>query len=136
MKNRSKIKINYDLLFKFFVLMIFTILSCRTLSEREIIDIDKIRLKKKFIGKPISDFLQNSDYNNYQSLTISSDKPGYASSIILDFENETTIELFTNEFKFLKPFNKDLNWDLSLFKKEKLDKIQIHTFKGDVIIIK
>lgn len=86
---------------------------------------------KDFVGKSISDFLEQN--KGYRDLQVIDRKPGVASSLTVFYpEDSITIELFPDDFKYMKQFDIACKWDIELFKKEKISTIRV--LKNDSVI--
>lgn len=121
----------------FFVLSIF--LSCNSQvskNEKHNNNIDSLGIKiddcKNYIGKEIKLFLKDSNFSEYNRILIIDSKPGKASSIMLEYDENIEIELFPTEFKHMNSFDPKAKWDIEKFKLETIEKIKIYK-KGRVI---
>lgn len=119
----------------FFLLSIFFLLcNCDSKKHEEkkqsvmVLLTDSISDLKpeRYIGKSISDFLNDKYFSRYTQFYVSSHKPSIASSLIVCYNGGIYFELIPNEFKYMDTFSELGKWDIDDFKKEKIGKINIY----------
>ena len=81
---------------------------------------------KNYIGKEIFLLLKNESFSNYKKLTIIDSKPSKASSLLIDFDNNISLEIFPTEFKHMKSFDLKNKWDIEKFKLEIIKEIKVY----------
>lgn len=81
---------------------------------------------KKYIGKEIFLLLKDKNFSSYNKLTIIDSKPGKASSLWIDYDNNISFEIFPKEFKHMNAFDVKNKWDIEKFKLEIIKEIKVY----------
>jgi len=77
-----------------------------------------------YLGKKVQDLLGFKYIRDYEDYTFFDNKPGSLSGVLLKISDGFFIEISVDEYKYVKQFNVDRNWDFSLFKKEEISCIR------------
>ncbi|GEM56635.1 hypothetical protein B0A58_01810 [Flavobacterium branchiophilum NBRC 15030 = ATCC 35035] len=81
---------------------------------------------KNYIGKEIFLLLKSKNFSKYNKLTIIDSKPGKASSLWVNLDNNISLEIFPTEFKHMKSFDVNFKWDIEKFKLEIIKEIKVY----------
>ena len=84
-----------------------------------------------YIGKPVSVLIDSIECDIIYERTFS-DRPAYLSGVKYILKSGLIVFVSVTEYNYVTPFSLDLNWDLELFRKEKINSIQI--FKQSKLI--
>lgn len=87
-----------------------------------------------YIGQDVGSFLANSLISKYRDYIFVDEKPGLLSFLALEYSGKLYIEIEIKNYVFLKPFDKNRKWELSLFKKERIGEIRI-SFNNNLVQI-
>lgn len=81
---------------------------------------------KNFVNKPITLLLNNEAISRYRELIFVDDPPGVLSGLVLVYPNKITVRLQPATFDHIKKFDMLGKWNLNLFAKEKLKKMEFY----------
>ena len=86
----------------------------------------------KYIGKNITDFLKDENFSSYRKIQIGESRLLVACSMVIFYNNGIYMELIPIKFKFMNPYNKNREWNIEDFKKERIGIIKI--YKNEILI--
>ncbi len=131
-----------------FILVIFLIFSCQERQSKKVNKIEvnmslndtlkydlffKIHLKN-YIGKTVGELLENEGIKHYNDYYWSDEPPGKLNSLNLIYPNKINLEIYVYPLKFTPSFSETNNFNIELFKKEKIIKlIIIEDFKETIL---
>ena len=93
----------------------------------------KVNLKN-YIGKSVGELLKNNAIQNYNDYYWSDEPPGKLNSLNLVYPNKISLEIYAHQLKFTPSFSETLNFNIELFKKEKVTKIIIVKDSKEIIV--
>lgn len=93
----------------------------------------KVHLKN-YIGKSVGELLKDNAIQNYNDYYWSHEPPGKLNSLNLVYSNKINLEIYAHPLKFTPSFSETLNFNLELFKKEKITKIIIVNDSKETIV--
>jgi hypothetical protein len=76
-------------------------------------------------NKPIDSFLVKIPANYSQLKVMSADNPKYARILGVKYTNGVFIYIYAHNFRFINPRSETFSWDLNLFRKEDVLRIEV-----------
>jgi hypothetical protein len=104
--------------------------------EKNMNELKKIEYQQ-FIGKPIKDLLSVNPIGEFNSYVFNHEPPGKLRAVTFEYDNQLFLEIGITQFKYVKPFDPELDWKLDDVIKERIAGIELYEFKdGENIILK
>jgi hypothetical protein len=96
--------------------------------KKQIKDLTKIETQD-YINKPVEELLSDigRPYQEYQFI---SEPPGVLSGCVFVYDNDQCLKVYlTKKLSYLDEYNEKMDWDIDLFKKERIGSIRIEKLK-------
>jgi len=90
---------------------------------------------KGYIGKDIASFMKHKYIKKYKEYSLSTGKPGLLVGIHIQLTDDISIEVIVYNFSFVKQFDKEYGWDISLVEKEKISRIIFKSVEDKGVIL-
>ena len=79
-----------------------------------------------YTGMPVDSFLTKLPSNFTEMKIYPGDNFFYANYLFLKYPGNITVSIYVRTFQFMNPYSRSGNWDITLFRKEAIHKIEIY----------